>query len=288
MADGTPQAARVAIAATEATCRPGPQLAEVADTAIPGGPPVRIYRSGTVAGGTIVHFHGGGWVTGGLGYADAYCRLLAATTGWRVVSVDYRLAPENPFPAAVDDALAAVDWASRTSEKATAALVLSGDSAGGNLAAVCAAAVTRDPVGGMSVVGQALVYPIVDAELSRDSYLRRSTPFLGADEMRWFFDHYCADQARRWDPRVSPLRADDGFAALPPTLVAVGGHDPLHDEGVAYATRVRRSGPRVQLLDFPALSHGYLQFTGVSAAATEAQDRIVAAVAALCADAAAL
>ncbi len=282
MIDGTPETARAAIRATAATCAPGPRTVTAEDLLM-AGVPARLHRAdGAENPGTVVHLHGGGWVTGDLDYADAYCRHLAERAGCAVLSVGYRLAPEHPFPAALDDAASVLHAVADGARGLGPAVVLSGDSAGGNLAAVCAAGLAPGgAVPGLRVLGQVLVYPIVDADLTRASYRTCSTGFLGEEQMRWFWGHYCADAALRADPRMSPLR---GAAAPLPSVVAVGGHDPLRDEGLAYAEAVDAAGGPVEVLAFPALPHGFLQFTGVSAAAAEAQDRIVGAAARLCAD----
>lgn len=284
MTDGTPADARERIRATAATCAPGPSTVKTRDLWADEVLPVRVYLPAGAAGGTIVHFHGGGWVTGDLDYADAYCRHLAAAAGREVVSVDYRLAPEHPFPAAVDDALAALRWVGGA-PGLDPRVVLSGDSSGGNLAAVCAAVAGDGVLPGVRVLGQVLVYPVTDSDLARDSYTERSTVFLGADEMRWFWGHYCPDESLRADPRAAPLRAGEPQATPPPTIVAVGGHDPLCDEGLDYARTASAAGSPVETLAFPSLPHGFLQFTGISTAAADAQEQIAGAVARLCANA---
>ncbi|QDQ98428.1 alpha/beta hydrolase fold domain-containing protein [Tomitella fengzijianii] len=280
MVDGTPEQAREKILATAATCAPGPAAVRVRQADASGGTPVRIYRPEIPGRGTIVHFHGGGWVTGDLDYSDAYCRHLAARTGRAVVSVGYRLAPEHPFPAALDDAAAALRWVAGGASGLDADVVLSGDSAGGNLAAVCAASGAP----GLRVLGQVLVYPVVDGDLTRDSYRTRSTLFLGEEEMRWFWGHYCPEEPLRSGPRAAPLRAVGPGSVPPPAVLAVGGHDPLRDEGLAYADALSAAGTPAEVLAFPSLPHGFLQFTAVSPAAAAAQDRIVAAAARLCAE----
>lgn len=274
-----PDGARERIRAAMQSCAPGPEVATVAAHRVGEHIGVRRYRPlARKSAGTIVHFHGGGWVTGDLDYADATCRMLADAAGVDVVSVDYRLAPEHPFPAATDDAMAVLRWVAKRSEGLAGPVVVTGDSAGGNLAAVCAARSRAEE--GVDVVGQVLIYPVVDADLGRDSYTRNSGVFLGAREMQWFFDHYCPDPDARATPSVSPLR-DADLSGLPPTVVVVGGHDPLFDEGVEYAERLRGCGVPVDLLHFASLPHGFLQFTGVSPAAAEAAAATVRAAAAL-------
>lgn len=272
-----PDGARERIRAAMQSCAPGPEVAQVAAHRVGEHVGVRRYRpSERRSPGTVVHFHGGGWVTGDLDYADATCRMLADAAGVDVVSVDYRLAPEHPFPAATDDAMTVLHWVAAGSEGLTGPVVVTGDSAGGNLAAVCAA-LSRDE-SDVDVVGQVLIYPVVDADLGRDSYARNSGVFLGAREMQWFLDHYCPDPGARATPLVSPLR-DADLSGLPRTVVVVGGHDPLLDEGVEYAERLRDCGVPVELLHFPSLPHGFLQFTGVSPTAAEAAAAIARAAA---------
>lgn len=274
-----PEGARERIRAALQSCAPGPEVAAVTAHRVGEHVGVRLYRPvARRSVGTIVHFHGGGWVTGDLDYADATCRMLADEAGADVVSVDYRLAPEDPFPAATEDAMAVLHWVAAGSEGLARPVVVTGDSAGGNLAAVCAL-LSRDE-DGIDLAGQVLIYPVVDADLGRDSYVQNSGVFLGSREMQWFLDHYCPDLETRTGSLVSPLRAAD-LSGLPRTVVVVGGHDPLLDEGVEYAERLRASGVPVELLQFPSLAHGFLQFTGVSPAAAEAAQTIVRAAAVL-------
>ena len=157
-------------------------------------------------------------------------------------------------------------------------MVVAGDSAGGNLAAVCAQQVHDVP--STRICGQLLVYPVLDSDTTRSSYLRNAGLVLGPAEMTWFFDHYAPVAADRASPWLAPLRARD-LRSLPPAVIAVAGHDPLYDEGVAYAAALRAAGVPVELLDFPALVHGFLRFTGPVPAAADAAAGIVAAAARL-------
>lgn len=249
-------------------CAAGPDMLDVTDAPSAGGVPLRTYTPHRRDTDTaLVWCHGGGWVTGDLGYSDGFCRQLADGLGCVVHSVDYRLAPEHPFPAAVEDVLRAV-----TDVGSGAPVIVAGDSAGGNLAAVCAQE--------LRVAGQVLVYPVLDSDTTRDSYRRNDGVVIGSREMHWFFDRYVPDPAHRTAPRFAPLRAPsvDGVA---PTVLVVAGHDPLHDEGVEYGRRLRAAGVPVTLLDFASLGHGFLRFTGPVPAAAEAAARIVDAVAGL-------
>jgi acetyl esterase len=270
-----PLAMRKRVHDGDALCASGPDMLDVADDLVDADLPVRHYvphrlRTDTV----IVWFHGGGWVTGDFGYSDAFCRLLADGVGCEVRSVEYRLAPENPFPAAVEDALRAVRWAAAGRRR----IVVAGDSAGGNLAAVAVQQLSGDPE--VRLAGQVLVYPVLDADRGRSSYVRNDGLVLGILEMGWFFDQYAPNEDDRRSPRFAPARAVR-LAGLPPAVIAVAGHDPLLDEGVEYARRLGNSGVPVNLLEFPSLVHGFLRFTGPVPAAADAAARVVAAAAAL-------
>jgi acetyl esterase len=273
MTELAPAAMRRRVDSGDALCAPGPDLREVADIQL--GPRLTARRYIPRALRTdriLVWFHGGGWVTGGIGYSDQFCRSLADGAGCEVVSVDYRLAPEHPFPAAVEDALAAVRWAASGGRE----VVVGGDSAGGNIAAVIAQELT-------AVAGQLLVYPVLDTDRGRPSYLAYDGLVLGVAEMGWFFSQYLPRERDRADPRAAPLRAAE-LRDLPPAVIAVAGHDPLRDEGVAYAGRLRAAGVPVTRLEFPSLPHGFLRFTGQVPAAAAAAGQIVAAAAALMED----
>jgi acetyl esterase len=284
----SPDELRERVQGGDRLCAPGPDMLDVADVALPGGLRTRRYTPHRLRTQTaLVWFHGGGWVTGTLDYSDGFCRRLADGLGCEVHSIDYRLAPEHRFPAAVEDALTAVRCIGGGRQ-----VVVAGDSAGGNLAAVCAQQVNDaragvrqarpDPghVPSTRVCGQLLVYPVLDSDTTRSSYLRNAGLVLGPAEMTWFFDHYVPVAAERASPRLAPLRAPD-LRGLPPAVIAVAGHDPLYDEGVAYAAALRAAGVPVELLDFPPLVHGFLRFTGPVPAAADAAAAIVAAAARL-------
>ena len=287
MAGLAPGAIRQRVRAGNPLCAPGPQMRKVADVQISPWLSARRYvplilRTDRI----LVWFHGGGWISGDLGYSDQFCRSLADGAGCEVLSVDYRLAPEHPFPAAVEDALAAVRWAASTGRE----VVVGGDSAGGNLAAVAAQELVAEgpqeptakygTVRGDQLAGQLLVYPVLDTDRGRPSYLAYDGLVLGVAEMGWFFSQYLPREQDRTNPRAAPLRASE-LGGLPPAVIAVAGHDPLRDEGVAYADRLRAAGVSVTLLEFPSLPHGFLRFTGPVPAAADAAGQIVAAAAAL-------
>jgi acetyl esterase/lipase len=257
----TPDEARAASAARFADLPPGPDLPSVEDRTVPGPAgaiPVRVYTpEGEPPFPVIVYFHGGGWVVGDLDtLADPWARSLAAETGAVVVSVDYRLAPEHPFPAAVDDCYAATEWiAGHGTEIGVdgGRLAVAGDSAGGNLAAVVALrARDRD---GPRISFQALGCPVIDHDFTTGSYRDCSEGFfLERTTMEWFWDHYVSDVSGRDDPEVSPLRADS-LAGLPPALVITAEYDPLRDEGDAYAARLREAGVPVAHHSYDGMTH---------------------------------
>jgi acetyl esterase len=275
-----PDAARARVRSGDHLCAAGPEMREVTDIAVPGSDSaseltVRQYRPLQIRTDVVlVWFHGGGWVTGDVTYSDAFARTVAAGLGCEVRSVEYRLAPENPFPAAVEDAVRAVRW----SAAGATAVIVGGDSAGGNLAAVATQALVGDPT--VQIVGQLLVYPVLDCDVTRPSYQRNTGLVLGVAEMGWFFEQYAPDPADRATARIAPLLATE-LSGLPPMVIAMAGHDPLHDEGVAYAEALRAAGVIVTSLDFPSLVHGFLRFTGPVAAAAVAVEEIVDATATL-------
>jgi len=234
----------------------------------PAGPiPMRFYTPPGKAEGPmplLVYFHGGGWVIGDLDTHDGLCRFLAANAGVLVLSVGYRLAPEHPFPAAVEDAFAAFYWAAEQAAGMGAdprRVAVGGDSAGGNLAAVVSV-LARD-AGGPDPAMQLLIYPVTDAEDSASRRLFAKGFLLTKADMDWFEGHYLPSAGTAEDPRVSVLRTDD-LSGLPPAYVATAGFDPLRDEGEAYAERMRAAGVRVALRRHPGLVHSFANLTAVS------------------------
>lgn len=255
----------------------GDEVAQVEEREIagPGGSlRLRIYRPGLMSGYPVtVFFHGGGFVGCTLDTHDNVCRCLCRRADTIVVSVDYRRAPEAPFPAAVEDALAAVRWVHAHAVEFggdPSRLAVSGDSAGGNLSAVVSQLLRES---GPALRHQLLIYPATDFAAETESRRSRSEGyFLTAELMRWFGDQYTPDPAVRGDPRVSPLRASD-FRGLPSATVLVAGYDPLYDEGMAYAARLREIGVPVEVLDYPGQIHGFINMLGAIGAADEALSR---------------
>jgi acetyl esterase len=241
------QRRRLALTARPMAIRPALPLA-VSDHRA-GEIPLRLYApaAAPTPGPLLVYFHGGGWVQGSIATHDAGCRLLAHLSGVRVLSVEYRLAPEHPYPAAVQDAVAAYAWAADHADRLgadPARLAVGGDSAGGNLAAVVALA-ARDDERLPGAVFQLLLYPVTDVGAKTESYARFSDGYLLTESgMDWFLSKYLPDPARRTEPRASPLRAPV-LTGLPPAYVATCIPDVLRDEGEAYATRLREAGVAV-------------------------------------------
>ena len=215
-----------------------------------GDIPVRIYRNRSErAQPVLVWYHGGGWVIGDLESGDPTARKLANRSGAVVVSVDYRLAPEHPFPAAVDDCWAALEWVAANAAEIggdPARVAIGGDSAGGNLAAVVAIAL-RD-ADHLPLRLQLLIYPATDQRRGWPSHTSNGQGYLlTADTMDYFHDHYLPDKAQDLDWRASPLLHPD-HAGLPPAFVLTAGYDPLRDEGLQYAQKLRDAGVPVEVL----------------------------------------
>jgi acetyl esterase len=252
------------------------------DRTVPGpeGPvPVRIYRP--EAGGTlplVVYFHGGGFVIGSVATHDGLCRRIAAGVPAVVVSVDYRLAPEHPFPAAVLDSVAATEWAAAHASALGAdagRVAVAGDSAGGNLAAVVSVK-ARDR-GGPQIAFQLLIYPVTDMTASMPSHQQNGEGYLLTNEaMKWFSLHYMGERDLR-NPDASPLFVED-LSDLPPTLVVTAEFDPLRDEGEAYAKRLEEAGVSARAQRYDGMIHGFLQFDGIIPGAAGALSDVVVAL----------
>ncbi len=271
----TPAEARV-VALTFAVMGGEPEpIARVEDRKAPGPRgdiPLRIYTpkgpkgsKGNDAFPLLVYFHGGGWVVCNLDTHDGICRALANAAGCMVASVDYRLAPEHKFPAALDDCYAATEWlaANAASIQADPArIAVGGDSAGGNLAAVVSLA-ARDR-GGPKLVFQLLVYPVTDyyrpGTASYEEYA--SGYFLTRDSMIWFWNHYLRNESDADNPHACPLRAAD-LRGLPPALVITAEYDPLRDEGEKYAERLRAAGVLARATRYKGMIHPFFSMAGV-------------------------
>jgi len=233
----------------------------------------------------LVYFHGGGWVIGDLETHDATVRALAAASGVTIVSVDYRLAPEHPFPAAIDDCMVAVRWVAEPSTAAELAIdpsrmAVGGDSAGGNLAAVVAQQL-RDT--GPPLRFQLLVYPATDMHFSHSSIDENADGyFLTKADMAWFRGHYCCDED--WsDPRISPLLAtDEAVRGVAPALVITAEYDPLRDEGEAYVAKLQAAGVDAKASRYDAVIHGFFSMSDLvpegKAAIDEAAEALRAAL----------
>ncbi len=243
-----------------------------------GGPiPLRIYRPvGEVLG--IVHYmHGGGWALGDLPSVDHTARRFCHELSMVVVTSTYRLAPENPFPAGFNDSLLAARWVlAHRAELGGEGLptAISGDSAGGNLAAAIAL-VLRD-AGGATFDVQALLYPAVDLRegATYPSRNRNADPTLNADQLATYIDDY-AGGSDLSDPRLSPLAADS-VAGVSPALIVVQSVDPLRDEAVAYADRLLEAGVRVELMEFADMTHGFVHLSQLVPAAAAATTQVTA------------
>jgi acetyl esterase len=227
----------------------------------------------------LVYLHGGGWVVCDLDTHDNVCRFLAREGGVRVLSIEYRLAPEHPFPAAVEDAFAALRFAHDNAARLGAApdaIAIGGDSAGGNLAAVVSRLAAAD--GGPAPAFVLSIYPVTDLSTKHPSYALFGDGYaLTEAQMDWYRRHYLPDEAAALDPRASPLLADD-LAGLPPTYVATAGFDPLRDEGEAYASRLREAGVPVALRRHPGLVHGFVNAAGSTRFARAAMHELAGAL----------
>lgn len=237
----------------------------VADIQIAGGGgqdlTLRLYTpvgSRVAARPLCLFLHGGGWVAGGPSHYDSFCGALSRAAEAIVVSVDYRLAPEHPFPAALDDSFAALEWASENAETLGThpdRIGVVGISAGGNLAA--AVAIRARDRRGPQLCLQALVYPVLDSAMDSESHRSRGAGYVTThQQLRWFWSQYVRVEEDRKNPEVSPLEVPDA-TRLPPALIAAAGYDPLHDEAIEYAARLDAAGVSCAVCDFPTQIHGF-------------------------------
>jgi acetyl esterase len=272
----TPEEAREGMLARQRGL-PGepPAVESVTELELPGAggsiAALRYRPSSEPPPGTIVYFHGGGWVVGGLEEFDRVARAVSLATGCDVISVDYRLAPEHPFPAALEDADAAVR-AVADSHDDTGRLVVMGDSAGATLATLTTIH-ARDN-GGPPIVLQVLVYPVADHTMDAPSFTEHAGAYpLGAADMAWCWERYAPAPVDRDSPDVSPLRTPD-LSGLPPALIIVAGHDPTRDHSLAYARRLEEAGVPVELLLYDDVMHGFFTMVGVLSRADEAMEAV--------------
>ena len=234
--------------------------------------PIRVYYPGDAAAAPcVVYFHGGGWVIGDLTTHDSVCRQLADKTGFTLISVDYRLAPEHPFPAAIDDCYAATRWVAEHAAALKvdpAKIAVAGDSAGGNLSA-CVCLKAREE-GGPAIACQLLIYPVTDTALDTSSYRDNADGYLlTLDSMIWFWEHYlghgelkAGEPGNRDNPLAAPAKADS-LAGLPPACVITAEFDPLRDEGEAYAQRLIDEGVATEVRRYDGMIHGFFGMTNL-------------------------
>jgi acetyl esterase len=278
---------REGIARRAAARARGPDLHEVRDLRI-GELPARLYRPIPGPGPLVVYLHGGGWTIGSLDSHDRMCRRLADGSGAAVLAIDYRLAPEHPWPASVDDTVAVLRWVASAPAGpgpdglglAPTAVAVAGDSAGGTLAALgCLRLRDEDPPALPDL--QVLLYANTDLAGAQPSMREKATGWgLDAATVRFFNTQWVPDQARWSDPGISPLHAPD-LSGLPRALVVSAEHDPLRDESEAYARRLRDAGVEVELRREPGLIHGFMTLDEISPACAAAADRVAAGVRAL-------
>jgi acetyl esterase len=255
----------------------GPEMQAVRDLQV-GELAVRLYRPLAEATPLVVYLHGGGWTVGSLESYDRVSRRLADGSGLAVLAVDYRLAPEHPWPASVDDTVAVLLWVASAPVELgdqPGALALAGDSAGGTLAALaCLRLRDQHPVALPDL--QVLLYANTDLTGGQPSMREKATGFgLDADTVRWFARQWVPDQRRWSDPRVSPLHAPD-LTGLPAALIVSAEHDPLRDESEAYAARLREADVEVELRREPGLIHNFMLLDEISPACAAAADRVAA------------
>jgi acetyl esterase/lipase len=243
------------------------------------GVPVRVYRPSPDDGlPVVVFFHGGGWTIGSVDAYDRVTRALANSANAIVVSVDYRLAPEHPFPAPLDDSWAALEWVTKNAtvfEGDPGSIAVAGDSAGANLAAVCALQ-ARDA--GLPLALQVLVYPVTDTTFATTSRRENAKGYLLEDStMRWFVDCYTRGGANPGDWRIAPLRVPN-VSGVAPALVITAEYDPLRDEGEAYAKRLADAGVPVVVKRYDGMIHGFFAVPGAIDEGKVAMQQVAAAL----------
>jgi len=256
---GTPEQARAMVSKGRAALGAGVEMHQVCDIEVPtraGTVVARLLMPSDTPDGLVVYLHGGGWVVGTLDDYEILGRALAAESGCSVMIPDYRLAPEHPFPAGLEDSEDVLLWARENIDAIVGRnsdLVVAGDSAGANLATV---ALRRNPQ--VDATLQVLIYPVTDCDFSTRSYEAHGSGLpLSSADMKWFFKHYAPET--QWEnPDISPLRAKD-LTGLPPAVVVLAENDVLHDEGTAYAERLRAEGPGATLRVVAGMTHGFIR-----------------------------
>jgi len=245
-------------------------MAKIEDVMVNGTLRIRRYLPDPNAAGLILFFHGGGFVFGSIESHEGPARHLAALTGIPVASVDYRLAPEHPFPAAVEDAIAALDWAVAEQMAGDGPLAVAGDSAGGGLAAV-AAVTARDR--GVTLRGQLLCYPATDKDLEAPSVSRFGQGyFLTREDLLWFRAQLAVPEEFAIPWWLCPVAAD--LHGVAPAIVAVAGYDPIRDWGIRFAEKLDASGVPVALRDYPGMVHGFVSFGHLAPSALAATEEL--------------
>lgn len=250
---------------------PSVEMAQVKEVTVADTIPGRMYVPPSVEtpGPLLLYFHGGGFVVGDLNTHENSCRFLARQAAVRVLAIDYRLAPEHPFPAAADDAVEAFRWVREHSPALgvdRGRIAVGGDSAGGNLAAVVAQTIR----GSVGPAFQLLFYPWLDLSAKRDSYrLFGQNFYLTESQLDWYRGHYLAEESDAFDPRCSPALTSD-LAGVAPAYIATAGFDPLRDEGEEYAARLREAGVRVSMHRQAGLIHAFFNTIGFGRASREA------------------
>lgn len=271
--------AREATSGLDELYGPGPEMHEARDYQVSGGDggefTVRVLLPSSSPTAVVVYYHGGGWVLENLTGYDTLGRQLAEKSGAAVVLVEYRKAPEHPFPIPVDDAWAGLKWAQENVGKQGGEVlpfIVAGDSAGANLAAVVAQR-ARDE-GSSMLQAQILVCPVTDADFTRDSYLApENQTMVSLDAMKWFWEQYVPDASHRSNPAVTPLNAPS-LAGLPPALVITAEHDVLRDEGEAYAEAMREAGIEVEHHRWEGQMHTFFSMINVLPGSAEAIDLV--------------
>ncbi|MET9800417.1 alpha/beta hydrolase [Streptomyces sp. NPDC006368] len=270
------------LAAVQADAGTPEPVREVFDESIPGPAgtlPVRVYRPEADQGPlpVLVYFFGGGWILGSIETSDAICRSLANAAGCLTVAVGYRLAPENKFPAAVQDCFAGLRWTAEHAARLggdASRIAVGGDSAGGNLAAAMTL-MARD-AGDPAILAQLLVYPNTDYFADTTSRRENTDPLLFNDKsVQWYWDNYLTSPEDGRNPLASPLRASR-HAGLPQALVITAEYDPLRDEGEQYAQRLRDSGVPVESTRYPGVAHGFFAMAGALDAGGRALEQAAA------------